>query len=423
MMIDLICANFWAILPEALQSLSTISDINTGFAPKVAQSPFPASFGADLNMAVLPIHGVILPYSSPFASYIGASCLDALSQQFCIARDNPDIRAIVLDIDSPGGMVTGVHAFSQQVFAARPIKPIIAKVSGLAASAAYWIAASCSKILLDPTAMVGSIGVVASYTDDKEKHKKAGVLKTDIVSTQSPHKRPDSSTPEGRNQLQAQVDQLAQVFIEAVALYRNTSPETVLKEFGQGGLCVGKTAVTQGMADGLLNSNNFSSMTSTLMTTGDSMMTIETVHPPATPETSTPDASTGYEQGFQAGLLLGKSQERARIQAVEAQSLPGHEALIATLKFDGVSNGSDAALQILAAEKSQRLLMQQALQQDAPLPLSPLEATTALSLTERCAREWADSSSVRAEFHSLEAYTAYREADAKGYIKEKPHAK
>ena len=72
----------------------------------------------------------------------------------------------------------------------------------------------------------------------------------------------------------------------------------------------------------------------------------------------------------------GASAERARIQAVEGQSLPGHEALIATLKFDGKSTAGDAAMAVLAADKKARNTQAAALAGDAPQPLPLVPAAT-----------------------------------------------
>jgi len=75
-------------------------------------------------------------------------------------------------------------------------------------------------------------------------------------------------------------------------------------------------------------------------------------------------------------LAEGAASERARIQAVEAQAIPGHEALITALKFDGKSTGGDAAMAVLAAEKQTRTAAQAANAADAPQPLPLAPAAT-----------------------------------------------
>lgn len=75
----------------------------------------------------------------------------------------------------------------------------------------------------------------------------------------------------------------------------------------------------------------------------------------------------------------GAAQERARIQSIEAQAIPGHDALIAALKYDGKSTAGDAAMAVLAAEKQTRRTQAAALAADAPqpLPLTPAPAVEA----------------------------------------------
>jgi hypothetical protein len=142
-------------------------------------------------------------------------------------------------------------------------------------------------------------------------------------------------------------------------------------------------------------------------------------------ERATPPMATVAE-AFQAGFLEGQRKERERIQSIEAQSLPGHEALINTLKWDGISAGGDAAMRILAVEKVQREHMAAVLKQEAPLPLSPLVDESPLAsmpLEARCKAEWDRSSAIREEFHSLEGYTAYRKVEARGGIIHYPSTK
>lgn len=429
----------WAMLPAAYEKWlaatrqATVVEANwPALAPKPLQQK-----QTDPAIAVLPIRGVILPYYSSLAALLGATCLDQLTEAFCRVRDNPDIQAIVLDIDSPGGMITGVHAFSQQVFAARSQKPIIAVVSGLAASAAYWIAAAASQVWVDPTASIGSIGVIATYQDTTERDKKAGIQNIEMISSQSPHKRPDMTTDSGRDQLQQHVDALATVFVAAVAQYRNVSPETVLSDFGQGGLVVGQAAVTQGLADEVhtvpaLRMHSFNLTGELTMSNPQTKTALQHYFESAEYQAhkvkmktllaeEEADTQVLYDQGFAAGLEVGKAEERARIASIEAQSLPGHEALIQVLKFDGKTTSGEAAVQILAAEKAEKAVVREAFLQDAPAPLPPVlaEVTSAspLSLAQRCQKEWENSPALQVEFLEAATYVAYREAEASGLIK------
>ena len=116
----------------------------------------------------------------------------------------------------------------------------------------------------------------------------------------------------------------------------------------------------------------------------------------------------------QAIAAEGATAERERILAVEAQALPGHEALIAQLKADGHTTGPEAAAQVLAAERNKLGKRAEALQADAPPPVAfaaaPAEEAaedTSLPLEERAKAKWDASADLRKEFGSFGAYTAY----------------
>jgi len=131
---------------------------------------------------------------------------------------------------------------------------------------------------------------------------------------------------------------------------------------------------------------------------------------------------------------IGAAAENQRIQAVESALIPGHEALVAALKFDGKTTGGDAALAINKAERDIRSAQALALHDDAPkpLPLTP-KATVevgagalaaaekqridALPVEERCKAQWDASADIRAEFSSLAAYTALVKAESSGRVR------
>ena len=125
------------------------------------------------------------------------------------------------------------------------------------------------------------------------------------------------------------------------------------------------------------------------------------------------------------------ASERARIQGVEAQSMPGHEALINTLKFDGKTTGPEAAVQILQAHKGKLAAKGQALADDAAaIPaLAPstdaaadaaakAAADNALPIDDRCKKTWEADAGIRQEFGTLAAYTAYEKAMSGGKVRQ-----
>ena len=118
----------------------------------------------------------------------------------------------------------------------------------------------------------------------------------------------------------------------------------------------------------------------------------------------------------------GATAERQRIQDVLAQSMPGHEALVNTLAFDGKTTGAEAAIQVLAAEKKNRGTAADNHAADA----AALAAVTAtvdagagtgedlshLPIEDRCKAQWEKDKDLRAEFGSFETYVAWAKADA-----------
>ncbi len=201
------------------------------------------------GVAILPITGPIFRYANLFTAFSGATSTQLLSTDFQSLVENQDVQAILLSIDSPGGEAFGIGELANMIKAGGEQKPVVAYVSGMGASAAYWLASAAQEIIADQTAIIGSIGVVLTVRDMKRAEKQRGIDSHEIVSKQSPRKRLDPSSEEGRAALQETADEMAQVFIERVAENRGVSVETVLADFGQGGVMVGRRAVAAGLAD------------------------------------------------------------------------------------------------------------------------------------------------------------------------------
>jgi ClpP class serine protease len=126
---------------------------------------------------VLSLHGVAM-YDSEWQPYCFSTLL--LSQIMGRLAADPQIETIVLDIDTPGGMVTGTQEAADAVFAARRKKRVIGLVNPLCASAGYWIASQCSEIVGVPSADIGSIGVFMCHYDCSAMLADAGIKPTYI---------------------------------------------------------------------------------------------------------------------------------------------------------------------------------------------------------------------------------------------------
>ena len=202
------------------------------------------------GVARIPVEGTIMRRASLFTAMSGGVSTEALMRDLNTAYHNPSVRSILFVFDTPGGEAAGIHELAAAIREKRDLgeKPIESYVDGYCASAGYWLASATERITADATASLGSIGVVATARNPNAASRGGDI---EIVSSRSPKKRPNPATESGRDVLQGHVDDLADVFIRAVAANRDVSVETVEQEFGQGFVRVGQKAVDAGMADAL----------------------------------------------------------------------------------------------------------------------------------------------------------------------------
>lgn len=205
------------------------------------------------GVAIIPVHGALVAR----AGQITPDCTELRSYQ-AIERDmaaalrDPDVRGIVLDIDSPGGEAANVMELSGRLAAQRGGKLIVALVNPGAYSAAYALASAADRIVLPPSAGVGSVGVVALHVDRSAEDEKRGHRYTWIAAGArkldgNPHA---PLTKDAHGVIQAEVDRLYGLFVETVAGNRTRMGLTPAKvRASEAGLFFGENAVAAGFAD------------------------------------------------------------------------------------------------------------------------------------------------------------------------------
>jgi len=444
--LDLILAEPWLIQSEALERILLIAQRQLDDPKLLALrdgAPMDNTRSVEIHgdAAVIPVRGPIFRYANLFTEISGATSLEVLARDFVVAQENPAINRLILAIDSPGGQATGIAEFAAIIRASA--KPVTAYAGDMAASAAYWFAAAAERLVVSPTSLLGGLGVVSTFRSEQDGlcrscSKKSG--KIQIVSTQSPLKQADPRTPAGRAELQRVMDDLAAVFVSAVADYRGTNEETVLSDFGRGSLLVGAKAVSAGMADSVGSLASIIAGTSgPTSNEGFSMSDSgKAKAPEVTAEWLRANHPIVYasilKQGGQEAIEAlgpelraeGAETERLRIKAVREQSIPGHDALIERLAFDGQTSGEQAAVQILAAERQSLAAASRSQLEDRPAPVSAVEAPAGKSQTvtdrnltveDRCKAQWETDGAIRAEFGDLETYTAYIRAEEAGKVR------
>lgn len=353
----------WAMTQAALRGILEIAERRNESVEAVAAKlgrPLENTYDVRVRdgVAILPVTGPLFRYANLFTAISGATSIEMLARDFSAALGNPAVKAIVLDVNSPGGEADGVNEFARMIYDARGRKPILAYVGGTGASGAYWVASAADEVVAEESALLGSIGVVATIRDTRERDAKAGVTTYEIVSSQSPYKRPDVATDAGRAQIQQVIDALAEIFVGAVARHRNVSTETVLEKFGRGGILPAKHAVAVGMADrigtleGVLASLSagehrtviFSAATAAHSKGGQPMA--EEVKPEAAEKPAEPAKPAVDTVAVEAAA---KKHERERIQAImTAPEAEGREELARTLATD-TDLTPEAAKKVLAA--------------------------------------------------------------------------
>ena len=212
------------------------------------------------NVHVLRLHGTILPRTEGLdLSGPGGASLETFQANFKQAAADQGARAIIIDVDSPGGQIDLVPETVAMINAAkRADRPIIAVANTMAASAAYWIASAADELVVTPSGLVGSIGVYMMHQDISQNLEMQGVVPTFIFEgARKVEGNPfEPLSDEARASLQSHVRTYYEMFTKDVAKSRGVSvsvvradPVKAEQHFGGGRAYPAKEAVALGMAD------------------------------------------------------------------------------------------------------------------------------------------------------------------------------
>lgn len=211
------------------------------------------------NVLRIPLHGALL--TSP--QYIGDSSSNAdpnsdysitysqeLTQTLESADDNSDIKAVILDIDSPGGTPVAAEEVSETV--TRMGKPVVALIRSSGNSAAYFVASAADKIFASATSDVGSIGVTISYLDNVEKNKKEGLTYHQLsAGLYKDMLDPDKSlTPAEEKIVMSGLESARDIFVRAVAKNRHLD-ESYVRTLATGQSFTGLEALDNKLIDSI----------------------------------------------------------------------------------------------------------------------------------------------------------------------------
>ncbi len=217
------------INPEAVQG-QHIRDGTATLMSRYGSAGEERDYSVIDGIAVIPVQGTLLKRASFLSAWSGSSSYEQIQRQVGNAVADSAVSAILLDIDSPGGETAGCFDLADYIFSVRNQKPIWAVADDIALSAAYAIASSASRIYLNRTGAVGSIGVYALHMDQSGFNKNLGVSYTYVFAGErkvdaNPH---EPLSARARSDIQGEVDREYGIFTETVARNRNASPENIV---------------------------------------------------------------------------------------------------------------------------------------------------------------------------------------------------
>lgn len=242
----------WAITEPALDALLRKAEAG-GLSPPSLESkkePWSYSMYQD-GIALIPIRGGISKFPEPYGFLFGfGSSYDEISGVMASVLADPRIKAIVLDIDSPGGVVSGCQELAHII--SMSSKPVHSWVNGCCTSAAYWLASATRSIGAPVTAQIGSIGVMAVHTDISKAEDRAGIKRT-YLSAGAYKTLGNPSEPlsdPARAEIEGRLKDIYGIFTESIAKFRNLSPENA-GQWADGKVFMSQAAQDVGLIDGI----------------------------------------------------------------------------------------------------------------------------------------------------------------------------
>ncbi|MEG2665172.1 MAG: S49 family peptidase [Hafnia sp.] len=208
------------------------------------------------GIAVLPVSGTLVSRTRALQPYSGMTGYNGIIARLQQAVSDPLVDGILLDMDTPGGMVAGAFDCADIITRARDIKPVWALANDMNCSAGQLLASAATRRLVTQTARAGSIGVMMAHSNYGAALEKQGVEITLIYS--GSHKvdgNPYSHLPDDvREKLQSRMDATRQMFAQKVSAYTGMSMQAVLDT--EAAVYSGQEAIEAGLADELINSTD-----------------------------------------------------------------------------------------------------------------------------------------------------------------------
>lgn len=201
------------------------------------------------GVGVISVSGTLVQKNGTLRPYSGMTGYDGIRANLSMALDDDAVKAIVLDVDSPGGEVAGCFDLVDSIYGARGRKPMWSILTENAYSAAYAIASATDRIIVPRTGGTGSVGVICAHVDFSQMLSEAGIAVTLITyGERKADGNPYGPLPkEVLARFQSDVDAMGDLFVETVA--RNRGMKASQVKATQAATYMGASGVQVGFAD------------------------------------------------------------------------------------------------------------------------------------------------------------------------------
>lgn len=248
----------WAVDPHGLSLHINLIKYSADAGAERWQAALPSTMGKGQNKtAVIPIQGVL---TKDGPRYYGTN-YDTISSAAESAMNDPNVKRVILSVDSPGGEVTGLPETASLLGQLARVKPVSAMVEGTSASAAYYLASQANDITVTPSGEVGSVGVRMMHVDISKMLEDAGYKITELHSGEFKTEwSPFQPLSEGaKADMQSRLDGMHADFIAAVTAGRGVRATDEIKaaRFGEGRMFSSDAAKNHGMVDRIQATRDF----------------------------------------------------------------------------------------------------------------------------------------------------------------------
>jgi signal peptide peptidase SppA len=204
------------------------------------------------GVAIIQVCGTLVQKLGTLRPFSGMTGYDGIRQNFMTAMIDPEVKAIMLDIDSPGGEVSGCFDLVDTIYSSRGTKPIWSILNESAYSAGYAIASAADRICVPRTGGVGSIGVIWMHMDWSKALTTAGFKVTFITFGESKADgHPEIPlSGEALERFQSDINTMGELFVNTAARNRNISAKVIRDT--QARTYMGAAGVSIGLADEVL---------------------------------------------------------------------------------------------------------------------------------------------------------------------------